>query len=126
MPTNADVAHAALVPFSRILYCVLWLMPEVVERHIERLIPEAVHGHLEPHGADVSCRVVEAGDDEVTKPHIDRGIQSLEVFRSEYVNLIKSLVLFINKSRLFESSVHFILPQPTTITQSLNDQANKA
>ena len=125
MPTNADVAHAALVPFSRILYCVLWLMPEVVERHIERLISEAVHGHLEPHGADVSCRVVEAGDDEVTKPHIDRGIQSLEVFRSEYVNLIKSLVLFINKSRLFESSVHFILTAATNNDNTKSKRPSK-
>ena len=66
-------------PISRILYNVLFLMPEVVERHIERLIPETVHRHLEPHGADVSSRVVEAGDDEVTKPDIDRGLQSLEV-----------------------------------------------
>ena len=68
-------------------------MPEVVERHIERLIPETVHRHLEPHGADVSSRVVEAGDYEVTKPDIDRGLQSLEVFGSEYVNLEKDGII---------------------------------
>ena len=71
----------------------MFFMPEVMEGHIERLIPETVHRHLEPHGADVSSRVVEAGDDEVTKPDIDRGLQSLEVFGSEYVNLEKDGII---------------------------------
>ena len=68
-------------------------MPEVVERHIKRLIPEAVHGHLEPHGTDVTGGVVKAGDHKVAKPDIDRGLQSLEVLGSEYVNLVKIFIL---------------------------------
>ena len=69
-------------------------MPEVMERHVERLIPEAVHGHLEPDGADVAGGVVKPGYHEVIKPDIDRGLKSLEVLGSEYVNLVKILMLF--------------------------------